>query len=213
MTIFARILRRPTDACARHRPTLIDWVEHRLEGPLTPSAFDHLDRCRRCELELTEIAQTVIALHRLAARAAMLEPRTDGWRDLRARLEPAARRRQSAGRSRWGLIGSMLGPAVVAVLALRIAVPAAPVGAVLVDDGMGISSTIAGAQRPMYDSGSRRLTEGIVLILAGRTHDSDGLAAWPVISPTSTDRRDIRPAVRRVVVPSESTPPRTATRS
>jgi predicted anti-sigma-YlaC factor YlaD len=212
MTILDRI-RRSTDACARHRPPLVDWVEHRLEGPLTPSALDHLERCRRCEQELTEIAQTVIALRRLAARAAAVEPRADGWPDLRARLEPSRRRPQAAGRSRWGLAGSILGPAIVAVLALRIALPAAPVGAVLPDDGIATSTAVGDASRPMYDSGSRRLTEGIVLILAGRTHDSDGLATWPAISPASTDRRDIRPAVRRVVAPSESTPPRTAYRS
>ena len=211
MTILARI-RRSTDPCARHRPALLDWVEHRLEGPLTPSALDHLERCRRCALELTEIAQTVIALRRLGERAALVEPRPDGWRDLRARLEPSPRRPQAAGR-RWGLAGSLLGPAIVAVLALRIAIPAAPVGAILLDDGMATSTASVGAGRPMYDSGSRRLTEGIVLVLAGRTHDNDGLAAWPAISPASTDRRDIRPTVRRAVAPSESTPPRTAYRS
>ena len=212
MTIIERIL-GPRDPCARYRPALLDWVEHRVESPLTPSAFDHLERCRRCEVELTEIAQTVIALRRLAARAAALEPRTDGWRDLRARLEPPPRRPRLVVRSRWGLVGSMLGPAIVAVLALRIAVPAAPVGVVLIDDALGSSSISIDAPRPLYDSGSRLLTEGIVLILAGRTRDSDGLAAWPVITPASTDRRDIPPAVRRVTIRTESTPPRTATRS
>jgi hypothetical protein len=212
MTIVERIRRRG-DPCARHRPALLDWVEHRVEGPLTPPAFDHLERCRRCEEELTDIAQTVIALRRLAARAAALEPRADGWRHLRERLDPPRRQPRLVLRARWGLIGSMFAPAIVAVLALRIAVPGAPVGAMLLDDGLAGPSSSIGAPRPLYESGPRRLTEGIVLILASRTRNSDGPAIWPAVTPTSTDRRDIPPTAHRVVAPSESTPPRAATRS
>lgn len=208
MTIFGR-----TDPCARHRPALADWVEHRADGPMTPSAFDHLAQCRRCELELTEIAQTVIALRRLAERVSMAELPADGWQDLRARLESSRSRRHPGGRSRWAIVGSMLGPAMVAVLVLRVAVSAAPVGVGWVGDGLAGPTTTSDAPRPMYDSGPRRLTEGIVLILGGRVQAGDDRTAWPAMVPASTDRRDVPPVVRRAAIRSESTPPRTASRS
>jgi hypothetical protein len=207
VTIFGR-----KDACARYRPALTDWVEHRVQSPLTPSAFDHLARCRRCELELTDIAQTIIALRRLAELTSVVEPPTDGWSDLRARLEASQRRSRPPFRSRWALLGSMLGPAVVAVLAMRIVV-SAPIGVVWTNDGSPDRSVATRVARPMYDSGSRPLTEDIVTILAGRAPASYGGAMWLATVPTSTDRRDIPPAVRRAAPRSESIMPRSAMRS
>ncbi len=206
---FARIF-GSDDPCARFRPALTDWVAHRLEGPLTPSAFEHLERCRRCEIELTEIAETVIALRRLAARASALEP-TNGWQDLRRRLETSPRRARPTARTRWGVIGSMMGPAIVAVLAVRFAMPAAPIGAVLADDGVDRPAISGGRQ--IYDPAPGRLTEGIVLILSGRAQANDARTVWPVVLPSSTDRRDIPRAVRRVAIESGFTSPRSATRS
>jgi hypothetical protein len=207
VTIFGR-----NDACARVRPALTDWVEHRVQGPMTPAAFDHLARCRRCELELTDIAQTVIALRRLAELTSAVEPPTDGWPDLRARLDASRRRSRPSFRSRWALLGSMLGPAVVAVLAMRIAV-SAPLGTVWTDDGSSGRAVSTRAARPMYDSGSRTLTEDIVMILARRAPASDGGTTRLATVPSSTDRRDNPPAVRRPAPRSESTMPRSATRS
>jgi hypothetical protein len=203
---------RQRDACARVRPALTDWVEHRIQGPLTPAAFDHLDRCRRCELELTDVAQTVIALRRLAELAAAIDAPTDGWPDLRARLEESRRRSRPSFRSRWALLGSMLGPAVVAVLAIRMVV-AAPLGTVWSDDGSAERSASTRVVRPMYDSGSRPLTEDIVTILASRATAGDGGSTWLATVPSSTDRRDTPAAPRRAAPRSESTLPRSATRS
>ena len=207
MTIFGR-----KDACARYRPALTDWVEHRVQGPLTPSAFDHLARCRRCERELTDIAQTIIALRRLAELTAAVEPPTEGWTDLRARLEAQRRLSRPSFRSRWALLGSMLGPAVVAVLAMRIAV-VAPLGTVWTDDGSAGRSAPTRVVRPMYDSGLRPLTEDIVSILASRAPAGGGGMMWLATVPSSTDRRDTPPAARRAVPRSKSTLPRSATRS
>lgn len=208
MSIFAR-----TDPCERHRPALTDWVEHRADGPMTPPAFDHLARCRRCERELTEIALTVIALRRLGDRASRAEVPTDGWHDLRARVESSRSQARPGGRSRWALVGSMLGPAMVAVLVLRVAVSAAPVGVGWTGDGLTGPTTSSDAPRPMYDSGPRLLTEGIVRILGGRVQGGDDRSDWPTMVPVSTDRRDVPPVVRRVAIRFESTPPRTAFRS
>jgi hypothetical protein len=207
VTIFGR-----KDACARYRPALTDWVEHRVRSPLTPSAFDHLARCRRCEQELTDIAQTIIALRRLAELTAAVEPPTDGWPDLRTRLEASQRRARPSFRSRWALLGSMLGPAVVAVLAMRIAF-SAPLGTVWTDDGTAARSTLTRVVRPIYDSGRRPLTKDIVTILASRAPAGGGGTMWLATVPSSTDRRDTPPAARRTVPRSESTIPRSATRS
>ena len=207
MTIFGR-----KDACARYRPALTDWVEHRVRSSRTPSAFDHLARCRRCELELTDIAQTIIALRRLAELTSAVEPSSDGWPDLRARLEASQRRSRPSFRSRWALLGSMLGPAVVAVMAMRIAV-SAPIATVWTDDGSSDPAVATRVARPMYDSGSRPLTEDIVMILASRATAGDGGPTWIATVPSSTDRRDNPPAPHRAAPRSESTMPRSATRS
>jgi len=201
------------DRCAAYRPALIDWVEHHADGPSTRSAFDHLDRCRRCEWELGEIAQTVVALQRLGAHAAAVEPPTDGWRDLRARLELPTPKARRPARSRWTLAGSMLGPAFVAVLALRFAVmPAAmPTEALGTDvPGAGIAGSM---DRPMYDSGSQRLTEEIVLILGGQIRSEGHRAGSPAGVPASIDQRDLPPVSSPAIARSEPTPPRTAARS
>lgn len=180
---------------------------------MTPAAFDHLARCRRCELELTEIAQTVVALRRLGERASVLEPPNDGWRELRARLETSRRRSYSIGRSRWALVGSMLGSAMVAVLVVRVAVVAGPAGAAWTSDGLAEPSSSSEAVRPLYDPGPRLLTEGIVLILGGRAQAPDGPSAGPLAIPSSTDRRDVPRVIHRTTIPPKSTPPRAATRS
>jgi hypothetical protein len=209
MTMFRR-----ADPCAHYRPSLTDWVERQAEGPLTREAFDHLERCRRCEAEITTLAQTVIALRRLGARAATAEPPLDGWRDLRTRLEASRKPSRSAGRWRWAWTGSMLGPAVVAILALRIAfVPVVPATDLPTHDAPAAASTTTDLTRPMYDSGSQRLTEAIVLLLAGPALAGEINSTSSVTVPSSTDRRDLPPPARRALAPSEPTPPRTAIRS
>ena len=54
-------------ACRRHRPVLVDLVDHGERGPGTPAALDHLAVCRACERELTELALTIAALRRAGA--------------------------------------------------------------------------------------------------------------------------------------------------
>ncbi len=51
-------------ACRRHRPVLVDLVDHGERGPGTPAALDHLAVCRACERDLTEVALTIAALRR-----------------------------------------------------------------------------------------------------------------------------------------------------
>ena len=54
-------------ACRRHRPVLVDLVDHGERTPATPTALDHLATCRLCERELTELALTIAALRRAGA--------------------------------------------------------------------------------------------------------------------------------------------------
>lgn len=209
MTLFRR-----DDPCARFWPVLIDWVEHRAEGPLMREAFGHLERCRPCESELTTIAQTVIALRRLGAQASTAEPPADGWRDLRARLEASRRPSRSPARWRLAWTGSMLGPAVVAILAMRVVFgPAVPASTAPTDDAVTGVSSSTGPARQRYEPGAQRLTEAIVLVIAGQAEPGDVGPKSPVIVPSSTDRLDVPPPARRPVIPSEPTPPRTAIRS
>jgi hypothetical protein len=46
---------------------LVDLVDHGERGPATASALDHLDTCRPCEREITELALTIAALRRAGA--------------------------------------------------------------------------------------------------------------------------------------------------
>jgi len=55
---------RSSTPCQRHRPSLVDLVDHGERGPGTLDALDHLAVCDACERELTEIALTIAALRR-----------------------------------------------------------------------------------------------------------------------------------------------------
>lgn len=202
---------RSHDACQRHRPALVEWVAYRAVRPATRPALAHLERCRSCELALAEIAQTVVALSRLGAQAALAQPDPDGWARLRDRLEPADDRTQRPARRRWTAFGSLLAPALVAVMAMRIAVlpePSPPVDGWITDSltnapGVQVSTTAAVTiPRPLYDTAARPLTEGIVLVLAGRDARPTGPAV-PPFGPSSTDRRDTPRTAHRPVAAAD----------
>src|SRR5258708_13859779 len=72
--------------CRRHGAALLDFVDHGEIGPGTGAAFQHLDRCTRCTAMLDSTVLTVAALRRLGDQVARVEPRTDTWPGLRARL-------------------------------------------------------------------------------------------------------------------------------
>jgi hypothetical protein len=76
--------------CRRHRPALLELLEgHR--SAATAEALLHLDRCMRCEEELSLTALTLAALRRLAAEARRAQPPESGWHVVRSRIErPAA---------------------------------------------------------------------------------------------------------------------------
>jgi hypothetical protein len=77
-------------SCNRYRPVLLELLEGR-RSDSTPEALLHLDRCTRCEDELSLTALTLAALRRLAAEARRAQPPAAGWQVVRSRIERPAR--------------------------------------------------------------------------------------------------------------------------
>jgi predicted anti-sigma-YlaC factor YlaD len=204
---------RRSDACVVHRPALLEFVEHRALGLDGPAALDHLARCERCERDLSEVAQTIIALRRLGERARQVEAPTDGWPSLRDRLERSQRAADEAARRLRRAFGSaIVGIAVAAVVAVSSLTGTVTTG--LVDQpavALGArpaTSTIA----RRYDPFAQPLTEGIVLAIAGGpTRVAPAERVQNV--PTSTDRIDDPPVFASVHITSQPIAPRTAYRT
>ncbi len=95
-----------THACTTHRAILLDFVDRGERGPLTPAAFDHVDRCPACRHELEAIALTITALRRLAAETAGKDPSPAAWMRLRRRLEPPRVSRSQVRATIAGLVTS-----------------------------------------------------------------------------------------------------------
>jgi hypothetical protein len=206
---------RPNSACSVHRPALVDFVERRATGPDSPAAFDHLARCTRCEQDLTEVAQTVIALRRLGERASRVEPPPDGWNTLRERIERSQRAADDAARRfRRAFGGAVASIAVIGVVAVASLGSTVTTG---LRDGLGVAPAAAHAPAASdvrrYDPRAQPLTEGIVLAIAGREAQRVALAEWDANGPISTDRRDrTRPAASLPTI-TQPTAPRTALRT
>jgi predicted anti-sigma-YlaC factor YlaD len=207
------MIRRRPDACVVYRPALLDFVERRALGPDSPAALDHLARCERCERDLSEVAQTIIALRRLGERARQVEAPADGWPSLRDRLERSQRTADEAARRLRRAFGSaMVGIAVVAVVAISSLTGT-------VTSGLVDRPAVALGARPAastvarrYDPFAQPLTEGIVLAIAGGTARVS-LAERVQNGPSSTDRIDDPPVFASVHITQEPIAPRTAYRT
>ena len=103
---------RPT-GCSIHRPALTAFAERSERGPGIGPAFDHLDGCRRCQADLTEILLTVHAVERTLGAAGSVEPPADAWDRLRGRVQrPVA----NVWAARTSLAGVLVGAGLVAAL-------------------------------------------------------------------------------------------------
>jgi len=100
-------------ACARHRPALVDFVDHAEIGTATAAALRHLDGCTRCTADLEAIVQTITVLRRIGDEAGWLEPASDAWPRLRDRL---TRWRPAPWRVMSPVAGMAMSLALVAVL-------------------------------------------------------------------------------------------------
>ena len=206
------MIRRRPDACVVYRPALLDFVERRTLGPDSPAALDHLARCERCERDLSEVAQTIIALRRLGERARQVEAPADGWPTLRERLERSQRAADEAARRLRRAFGSaIVGIAVVAVVAVSSLTGTVTTG--LVD-----RPAVAAGARPAttvvrrYDPFAQPLTEGIVLAIAGGSARVSPVERVQNV-PTSTDRVDDPPVFASVRITPQPIAPRTAYRT
>lgn len=204
---------RRADACAIHRPALLDFVERHAIGPTSSAALDHLARCARCERDLTEVAQTVIALRRLGTQAREAQPPADGWPTLRARIERSQRAADEAARRfRRAFGGAVVAVAVAALVAI-------PSLTGTVTSGIGDELAVGPDTRPAavgirrYDPRGQRLTEGIVLAIAGGGPARMSPAERVAAGPGSTDRHDGQRAVATIPFTPTPTAPRTAYRT
>jgi predicted anti-sigma-YlaC factor YlaD len=207
------MIRRREDACVVHRPALIDFVERRAIGPDSSAALDHLARCGPCERDLTEVAQTVIALRRLGERASEVEIPHDGWPTLRERLERSQRAADDAARRfRRAFGGAVVAMVVVAMVAIPSLTGTVTSG---LDEGVAVvpGDRPSTSEARRYDPFAQRLTEGIVLAIAGGGPARVSLVERVAGGPTSTDRGD--PSHPATVVPTipQLTAPRTALRT
>jgi predicted anti-sigma-YlaC factor YlaD len=207
------MIRRRPDACVIYRPALLDFVERRALGPESPAALDHLARCERCERDLSEVAQTIIALRRLGERARQVEAPADGWPSLRDRLERSQRAADEAARRLRRAFGSaIVGIAVVAFVAVTSLTGTVTTGLVdrpAIASGARLATTTV-ARR--YDPFAQALTEGIVLAIAGgpaRVAPAERVQNVP----TSTDRVDDPPVFASVHITLQPIAPRTAYRT
>ncbi|MFL5679177.1 MAG: hypothetical protein ACJ77B_01095 [Chloroflexota bacterium] len=100
-------------ACDDHRAALLDFVDRRAVEPRTARALAHLDHCRDCERELSQIALALVALRRLRLDIESAEPASDGWDRLRARIQ---RRAVDPWRWRASVGGLAVSSMLVAVL-------------------------------------------------------------------------------------------------
>ena len=107
------IWRRAGGDCGAHRDALVEFAARRASGPAVRRALDHVERCRACEAELATTTLILHGLRRLHAETERVEPATDGWARLRARL--AATRREPS-RLLSGLPGIMAAAALCAAL-------------------------------------------------------------------------------------------------
>lgn len=199
------ILRRRS-SCTGHRAALLGFVDRRERGPATDLALAHLDRCRSCEAELSEIALMITVLRRIRAEAQLVEPSPDAWERVR---RVAVRRPVAPWRWRMSLGTTLLGAALAAVMVMPTAFGnlAAPSSPMVGDGGSGtLDFPLAGAAPAtrIYDPPAGMLTARIVTILAGddridRPRQARALTSLPV----ATDRFELERARRWVTTTGE----------
>jgi hypothetical protein len=106
-------------SCRRHRPVLVDFVDHGERTAATPAALDHLAICRACERELTEVALTVAALRRAGTAWRNLPVPEPGPEEVRATAAGIAALASPRRRSPWAWrlhVGALVTSAGLAAL-------------------------------------------------------------------------------------------------
>ena len=73
-------------SCSRYRRLLVEFVDRGEIGPATADALAHLERCPRCTESIESTVLAITALRRLGNDLEAVEPSTDAWPRLRARI-------------------------------------------------------------------------------------------------------------------------------
>ena len=128
--------------CARFRPALIDFVDRGEVRVDTATALAHLDVCSSCTDVVEATMLTVTALRRMGDEAGSIEPRSDAWPRLRARLEGWRRR---PWRRRPALLSPLMGLAMSVAIVTVLILPFQLGGSFRgpIDSPQGGNSTIA----------------------------------------------------------------------
>jgi hypothetical protein len=160
--------------CRGHRAALVEFAARRASGPAVRRALDHVERCRACEAELATTTLILHGLRRLHEETERVEPATDGWARLRARL--AATRREPS-RLLSGL------PGIVAAAALCAAV-------------VGPGAIVGGGPSGVYNEAPRGVAPSYLRFEQSRERARrDGLLPEPDITPPYTGVRTAPPPI------------------
>jgi hypothetical protein len=205
---------RRRSACAGHRAALLDFIDRRERGPGTDVALAHLDRCRHCETELSEIALAITALRRIRSEVQLAEPSRDAWERVR---RVAVRRPAPPWRWRISLGATMVAAALAAVVVMptafgSLAAPWPPIAGGDASATLDGSPAGAASATRIYDPPAGTLTARVVTILAGEAGlDRPREARALTFLPAATDRAEVERA-RRWAATSTETLTRAATR-
>jgi hypothetical protein len=184
----------PRAGCHRHADDLLAFADDRDIAAVDAAALAHLDTCPDCRREVEQAALAAVALRRLGAVAADVEPSADVWPRLQARLT----RRPVAWRWRAPLAGLLVSAAVVAV-ALTPAAWLRPPDPYIQE--VGLQASIFDARRAAEDrSEAEALQKQLAIRARPIPHDDPAAApasvgaAW--LGPDGLGLgRDVAPAV------------------
>jgi hypothetical protein len=138
-------------SCSRHRPALVDFVDHGEVRPETAGALAHLDRCDRCMEAIESTVLTITALRRYAGALDAVDAAPDAWPRLAERVTTWRRRSVSMS----PLSGLAMSVAVVVALVLPFRLGPADLGSA----GESVAPSrpsAAGSQTDAIRAASRR---------------------------------------------------------
>ncbi|MBA2382988.1 MAG: hypothetical protein H0V73_12835 [Chloroflexi bacterium] len=172
--------------CARHRPVLIDFVDHGEVRPETDAALAHLDRCSRCTDFVEATILTITALKRIGAETAGLEPDADAWPRLRVRIQSWPKRPAVMS----PLAGVAMSFAIVAVLVLPVRLGQTLIGPVATPAGGGATSVVERQVEATYIASGRQV------LLVGTAASLVAGGAFPRNYPDNyrPTRKEVSPA-------------------
>jgi hypothetical protein len=180
-------------ACRRHRPVLVDLVDHGERGPATPAALDHLAGCRPCERELTELALTIAALRRAGAAyrrlpvaAPLVAPRM-----LASPAGSPAPRRPTGRRSFH--LGSLITSAGIAALLVAPHVGLVPNHATP-QTAPARPAAVTGWQQVEYRLASSPDTPAVAMVILPPRYPEGRTRPWKEVASSDATAREFKPS-------------------